>query len=180
MNILRKLMLWAAIATATQALCQQAQTENHCKFTWGADAGASVDVVGNDMSTLALNAYFGWQNPYVDIMGVGAGIDMMVSNNARAFPLFGILRTSFRDKPSLCFMDLRFGAVLNEMWDTSRKCAVYASPGVGFNLAFSKKFKSYIIISYTYNGLKFTSADADPIDTFNGLHSVDARIGISF
>ena len=35
------------------------------KFTWGADAGASIDLSGNDMSAVDFNAVFGMSRGWI-------------------------------------------------------------------------------------------------------------------
>ena len=51
-------------------------------FTWGADAGSSIDMSATDMSTIDLNINVGYKGPYVRFLGIGAGISTMVDNSS--------------------------------------------------------------------------------------------------
>ena len=72
-------------------------------FCWGADLGGSIDMSGHDMSTIDIGANFGYKNDYLRLLGIGASLNMMVSNSNRSFPIYGIVRTNFMNRPSLCF-----------------------------------------------------------------------------
>ena len=82
-------------------------------FTWGASAGASIDMSGNDMSTVDFEISFGMRRGWINFLGIGAEADIMVSNSCRSFPLFAELRTNFTDRPTLAFWDIKLGASLN-------------------------------------------------------------------
>lgn len=148
-------------------------------FTWGADVSSSIDVGGNDMSSINVDAYFGYRRPYIDMLGIGAGIHMMLNNNSRAFPVYAIFRSNFRTDPSLCFLDLRGGVAFDEASDKT-KARPFVNPGVGFRLASSKTFCSYIIVGYIYNGFKADSKEVDGITAVDGLNEVNLRIGVTF
>lgn len=174
---MRFIRLLTLIAILT-GISVSASASDH--FAWGADIGTSVDVSGNDMSTLNLDAFFGYKNSAIDILGVGAAVNMMVSNSCRAFPLYAIVRTSFRSAPSLCFMDMRAGCVIDNLSDGTKQTGFYVSPAVGFNLAISKSFKSYITVGYVYNGMKPFGGEYGATEIKNGLHMVTARFGVTF
>lgn len=152
---------------------------NPSGFGWGADLGGAIDMSGNDMSTINLDAYFGYKTPGLDIAGIGAGINMMVSNSNRSFPVYAIVRTSFRKRPSLCFLDLRGGMVFNNIGSSTTRSQLYLSPGIGVNLAGGATFRSYVIVSYVYNGMR-PYEDADRYYDINGLHMACVRLGIKF
>ena len=78
-------------------------------FCWGADLGGSIDMSGHDMSTIDIGANFGYKNDYLRLLGIGASLNMMVSNSNRSFPIYGIVRTNFMNRPSLCFLMLGLG-----------------------------------------------------------------------
>lgn len=176
MNI-RKII--AALALAFTGAHAAAQTEAPSHFVWGADLGGAVDLSANDMSTLNLDAYFGYRGGIIDAFGVGAAINMMVNNSNRTFPVYALLRTSFRTAPSLCFLDLRGGIAFNNVADNTTRSSLYLSPGVGFNLARGKTFRSYITLSYVYNGMQ-PYYDADGHHAIDGIHLASVRFGISF
>lgn len=169
LHIIRSLLVVIAFAFASSA-----NASNH--FAWGADVGTSIDLSGHDMSTINFDAHFGYKNSIIDIAGVGAGVHMMVSNSCRSFPVYAVLRTSFRAQPSLCFLDLRAGVAFDSMSDDSNQTRPYINPGVGFNLATGRTFKSYIIIGYLYNGMKSFGDTA----ISGGLNMANFRIGITF
>lgn len=145
-------------------------------FTWGVAAGSGIDVTSHDMSTINIDAFFGYKGGAIDVAGIGAGIDVNISNSGRFFPVYAIFRTSFRSAPSICFFDLRGGVAFDNMPNNHNQTTPYINPGVGFNLARSDKFRSYLIIGYAWNGLK--SYDDTVIN--HGISYFSARIGISF
>lgn len=148
-------------------------------FAWGAEIGGGIDLTSNDLSSVNLGAYFGYRNSWIDMLGIGAEVNMMVSNSVRAFPVYAVFRTGFSKKPTLLFMDLRGGVVFNNLSYGDSQTRAYVSPGIGLNLAGGKTFQSYITISYVYNGLKpFELADRS-IDV-NGLSMACVRLGIRF
>ncbi len=148
-------------------------------FAWGVEAGSSIDLTSNDLSTLNLDAYFGYRNSWIDMLGVGAGIRVMLSNSGRSFPIYGMLRTNFRKTPSLCFMDLRAGYIVNNVNDVKSHTNLYLAPGVGFNLAHSKKFTSYVILAYEFNGMNVYKRDGVTYNIDN-LNMAMVKIGICF
>lgn len=148
-------------------------------FAWGADVSSSIDVGGNDMSSINVDAYFGYRDRLIDMVGVGAGIHIMLNNSSRAFPVYALFRSNFREKPSLCFLDVRGGIAFDEAGNRT-KVRPYANPGVGFNLAQGKTFRSYIIVGYLYNGFKADSGEVDGITAVDGLNEVNLRIGVTF
>lgn len=145
---------------------------------------------GHDMSTINIDAVFGYRGGVMTMLGVGAGINIPVDNSRREFPIYAIARTSFVSRPQPVFAELRAGIVVNTHPEYDSSTDLYLSPGVGFRLAHSKKFASYLVVGYIYNGLHTsaaTSVDApvsDPGDDLSnrirGLHSAVVRLGISF
>ena len=147
-------------------------------FAWGVDAGGSIDMGGDDMSTVNIDAFFGYKNQMIDIAGIGTGIHIMTSNSSRVFPLYAIFRSSFRNRPSLCFLDMRAGAAFNDVGNESQT-RLFLNPAVGFNLAVSRSFKSYITIGYIFNGMSSFGPTDDRTD-IHGLDLVNFRFGITF
>lgn len=150
------------------------------KFAWGADFGTSIDLNGHDMSTVNIDANFGYANGVLRTVGVGAGAHMMMSNGCRAFPLYMILQTNFRHKPTLCFLDLRFGMAINNVDHDSRQTSPYINPSLGFNLAGNKNFQSYMRIGYLYNGMKSFGPENNRTVINGGLNMVNVSIGVTF
>lgn len=150
------------------------------RFGWGAEIGSAIDVSGHDMTTINLDAYFGYRHSLVQMLGVGVGAHMMAANSCRAFPVYAIFRTNFRSKPSLCFMDLRVGIAQCNLSDNTSQTAPYINPAIGFNLAGGKKFQSYFTLGYTYVGMKSFGPADDRTSISSGLHAVNVAIGVTF
>ncbi|MDE7410928.1 MAG: hypothetical protein K2M94_02705 [Paramuribaculum sp.] len=150
---------------------------NH--FVWGAEVGGSVDMTSNSMSTVNLDAFFGYKNSFIDALAVGASVNMVLSNSVRSFPVYMLLRTNFCNRPTFAFMDLRGGVVINNFGASRDQAGFYISPGVGFRLASGKTFTSYITVSYVYNGMRPYSRGDIHYD-IDGLHMACMRLGISF
>lgn len=148
-------------------------------FVWGADIGSSIDISGNDMSSIDADAYFGYKNSFIRTLGVGASIHTALGNDNMLIPIYLIFRSSFRTQPSLCFLDLRGGYSFNSLKSSNNQSGAFGSIGVGFNLSFSRKFNSHIILSYNFFQLKPYGIGEDHVDVSN-LSSMAVRIGISF
>lgn len=176
-KILASLLLAAALCTPAVSAAPVEKPSVH--FVWGAEAGGSIDMTSNDMSTLNLDAFFGYRNSWIDVLGAGAGIHVMVSNSCRSFPVYGIFRTSFRSQPSLCFFDLRAGAVFNNVNEDKTHTRFYLAPGVGFNLARSRSFASYVSLAYEFNGMQSYKKDGQ-IYSIDNLDMVMLKLGICF
>lgn len=123
-------------------------------FTWGADLGTSIDMTANDMSSIDLTGYFGYKGAWIRFAGIGAGINSMISNSSRNYPIYAMLRTSFSPTPQLCFLDLRAGISVNNISTLPSQTGFYGSIGIGFTLAKGKKFSSHVILSYNYLPLR--------------------------
>ena len=148
-------------------------------FAWGTEVGGGIDLTSNDLSTVDIDSFCGYRNSWIDVLGVGAEINMMVANSNRAFPVYAIFRTNFSSRPSACFLDLRVGASFNNMGDDNRQTGLYLSPGVGFCLARGKAFQSYVALSYVFNDIR-PYTDEGVHHSIHGLHMAAIRLGISF
>lgn len=120
------------------------------RFAWGAEVGGSIDMSENDMSSLDFSAAFGLKWRWIDFFGAGAGINTMVSNSGRVFPVYGMLRTGFSSSPQPLFLEIRAGVSANYLENDKETTSAYAFAGIGFNLARSAKFTSYILLGYQY------------------------------
>lgn len=182
---MRKLSVLAAIlcsliyAVSLHADGNESESAFQKHFTWGADVGGSIDMTGNDMSTVDLAANVGYKNDFLRLLGIGANLNMMVSNSNRSFPIYAVVRTNFRKKPTFCFLDAKGGISINYFPENVSQTGLYLSGGVGFNLASGRTFRSHIIISYSYierKDIKDRSWGANNED----LHLVSLKIGVSF
>lgn len=177
--MIKRIILSAVVITVAWLTSSAQFVEKESHFTWGADVGGAIDMSSNDMSAINLDAYFGYKNSFVRVAGVGAGIDMMVSNSSRLFPVYAIFQSGFRNSPSLCFLDVRAGCSFNNLVANENQSGFYGSLGVGFNLACGKHFRSHVILSYNYIGLDSYSAAGYHYD-LSDLHMANIRIGVSF
>ncbi|MDE5750457.1 MAG: hypothetical protein K2H87_06785 [Duncaniella sp.] len=152
--------------------------EAHGGIAWGANIATGIDMGGDDMSTLNLHACFGYQNGWFRIAGVGVGIDAMMSNSCRSFPIYAIVQTSFQPTPRLLFGDFRAGIAYNQAPGVPDRANLYLQPGIGIQLAKGSTFSSYLSLSYTYNGMSFYGDQKDTI--VHNLHRTTVSIGVTF
>lgn len=180
--MIKKIML-AILAIAAYCVAARAQDTipNHpVRFAWGASLATSIDMTEGDMSNIGIEAYAGIKAPGVQILGVGSGMCVPVTNALRSIPLFIIARTNFHTRPTLLFMDARAGVAINYLDRTDgHQAGAYGSLGLGIRLASNDKFQSHLIIAYTYMGRKdyYVGEERVPLPD---LHMATLRLGISF
>lgn len=163
-----------------QSFAETNETATKIKhFTWGADIGSSIDISGNDMSSIDIDAYFGYKNNIIRTVGIGTGIKSAIGNSYTSIPVYAILRTNFTSKPTLCFLDLRLGYSFNTLKGDFNQNAFWGAMGLGFNLYTTQEFKSHIILAYTFMPLDSytTEGTYHEINNFSGM---SVRIGINF
>ena len=73
-------------------------------FTWGAEVGSSIDLTGYDLSTIDVDVLFGYKNSFIRMAGFGAGVHRSVHRGDNFIPVYASIQTSFRSRPSLCFL----------------------------------------------------------------------------
>lgn len=170
-----------SIITFLSLLSANAQTNDNTPqhgFTWGVEVGSGIDMGGDNMSTLNLAALIGYRTSWINFAGVGLGIDMMMSNSCRSFPIYGMIRSSFAEKPKLFFAEMRAGVALNQATDVPDRTNLYLQPGAGIYLATGKTFASYITLSYTYNAMTFYGDKKDTL--VHGLNMATLSLGVTF
>lgn len=149
-------------------------------FTWGVDLGSSVDMGGNDLSTFDAEANLGYKSSWFQALGIGAGVHRAFGNGANLIPVFALVRTSFRPKPSLLFFNLKVGYSFNSYGhDTPVHGGFYLSGGVGVNLAVSRRFRSHIILSYGYFRLDDSQRVASGLNVRN-IDYAQIHFGVNF
>lgn len=148
-------------------------------FTWGAEVGASVDMDGNNLSTFDLDAVLGYKNKYLKIVGVGAGIHRALGSGNMFIPVYALIRTSFRQKPSLFFLNFRTGYSFNTIGDSPIFGDFSTAAGLGINLAMSRKFQSHIIISYVYRHFSSRNQDVARL-SINNSNLAQISFGVNF
>lgn len=149
------------------------------RFTWGAELEGMVDMSGHDMSSLGINASFGFEWQWIRFLGVGAQADIAVSNSSRIYPVYVNFRTDFSRRRRLVFMDLRGGAAFANFYRIGNTTCGYFSGGLGVTLAAGRKFSSHIIVGYTWIGQRHCY-EGDRLDKCSGLSYAQMRFGITF
>lgn len=115
-------------------------------FTWGAEIGSSIDCTANNMSTFDLDVLVGYKNPFLQLAGVGIGVHRSIYEGTNYVPIYAVIRTDFRSKPSPLFMHVQGGYSFNTFKDSPTFGDVSGSLGMGINLSLSKIARSYVII----------------------------------
>ncbi|MBD5308067.1 MAG: hypothetical protein HDS15_02125 [Bacteroides sp.] len=178
-QIVRKIAA-TVVAFSASAVIAAASEPVKSGFAWGADVGGAVDMGSDGMSTVNIDAYCGLKCPYLEVAGIGAGINVPVNNSTRTFPIYGIIRSSMSRTPQKVFGELRAGCVVNDRTSGKSTCDFFCSPAIGFRLAYSATYSSYIALGYIYNGMHGKGySDSEEID-INGAHLAVVRLGIYF
>ena len=116
-------------------------------FTWGVDIASGVDLTARDMTMLNIGGGFGYKGGIMQFAGVGASIISMMNNSSRCYPVYVMARTSFCRSHQPCFLEVKAGLSFNSILERPSSSDLYGSLGVGFNLAHSRSFNSYILLS---------------------------------
>ena len=148
-------------------------------FAWGIDLGAAIDMTSNDMSFIDIHANLGYRNDWMRFAGIGAGINMMLSNSSRSYPVYAMARTSFSSRPQLSFLEAKVGCAFNSIDSYSSQTDFYGSLGWGITLASSRTFTSHIVLSYVFMPLHDVTTDTG-VQHMPDLHYAALKIGASF
>ncbi len=116
-------------------------------FTWGVEFGSSIDVTAHNHSTFNLDVNIGYKNDYFKVIGIGCGIHRSIESGNNYIPVYALMRTSFRKKPSLLFMNLELGYSFNTIADAPTFGDFSNALGIGVNLSSTRKANCYIILS---------------------------------
>lgn len=141
----------------------------------GAELGANIDLSGTESSCFDIDIYAGYRKGIIQCAGVGVGIHPSFAHSRMFIPVYALFRCNLKEGKSLCFVDVKAGLSINELTDTNHNTGLYASGGIGFNLASTRKLKTYAIVGYNYTQI-------EPFLMYNthALHGVAIRIGITF
>ncbi len=148
-------------------------------FTWGAEAGASIDLTSHDLPTFDADVLLGYKNKYIKLAGIGVGIHRSIHSGNNFIPIYAVLRTSFRKRPSLLFMNIQAGYSLNTVKSTGTVGDFYSALGVGINLQQTSVAKSYIILSCAYQNFSEGSRAKINIDTRDVFYA-KLVVGVNF
>lgn len=149
-------------------------------FTWGAEAGASLDLTGHDLSTFDVDVLFGYKNAYIKLAGFGAGIHRTVQGGDNFIPVYATIQTSFRKQPSLFFFTAKIGYSFNTISDSPTFGDLSSTLGVGINLSRSQTAQTHIILSGGYR--YFNRRHINMVEKIDQHYIYIARLcfGISF
>lgn len=179
-NKIIKILAVTALMIGLSTFSAVADEPVKTSFAWGADAGGSIDMSGNDMSSVDLSASFGFKRGWINFLGLGAEIDIMLNNSARSFPVFLSFKTNFRNRPTLLFLDFRAGLSANYLPNDYQQTGAYTFVGVGFNLARGKSFSSHLVVGYSYKEYRDITTRAEEIFPMKDVHCATVKLGITF
>lgn len=148
-------------------------------FTWGAEFGSSIDMTGQNLSTFDLDLNFGYKNSYIKIAGVGVGIHRSIKSGDNYIPVYAVFRSSFRKKPSLCFLNVQIGYSFNTIHNAPTFGDFSSTLGLGINLMQSRRAKSYIMVSLGNRHFSQNHKSLIKLDTKNVLVA-KLQIGVNF
>ena len=158
---------------------QKSRSLSFSHFTWGAEAGSSLDLTSHDLSTFDVDVLLGYKDSLIKLAGIGAGIHRSIHTGNNFIPVYGVIRTSFRRKPSLLFMNLQAGYSFNTISDNGTLGDFYGALGVGVNLQQTQRAKSYIILSAAYQ--YFSQANKEKINMdSNYIFFARLVVGVNF
>lgn len=148
-------------------------------FTWGADIGASIDMDVDDMSTFNADVTFGYKNSFIRLAGLGVGIHRSFGQGHNFIPVYAIFRSSFRSRPSLCFLDLKAGCSFNSISGAGSHTGFYGGAGIGFNLSQSARCRTHIILSYGCLALNH-DVKVQEATGYRFINYAELKFGVSF
>lgn len=152
---------------------------NNSHFSWGVEVGSSIDATGHDMSTFNIDVMLGYKNAYIKMLGIGAGVHRSVHFGNNFIPVYGVIRTSFRKKPSLFFLDIQAGYSFNTVEHSSIFGDMTSSIGLGINLSQTSRAKSYILLAAGYHYFNEVHKEMVSLDIHH-LFVANLAFGISF
>lgn len=148
-------------------------------FTWGAEAGSSLDLTSHDLSSFDLDVLFGYKNSFIKMAGIGAGIHRSIHTGNNFIPVYAVIRTNFRRTPSLLFFNLQGGYSFNSFSSTGTVGDFYGAVGVGINLQQTKMSKTYVILSGAYQYFSEGNRLKTDIDA-NYIFFAKLVVGVNF
>ncbi|MDE5572238.1 MAG: hypothetical protein K2N08_00280 [Muribaculaceae bacterium] len=177
-RLLLSFILFTAVLTAGAASPKE-NYFNKKGFAWGLGLCSAIDMTGEGMSSIDIDGYFGYKNSFFQALGIGASINMALSNSSRSYPIYAIIRTSFSTTPKLLFFEIRGGISTNELYSYTTQTGLYLHPSVGIRLASGKSWSSHFTLGYKFISRKDFSYD-EGIYRCPDLSMGVVGIGISF
>ena len=188
---MKRLVLALLVCVAALVPCSakepadMAEQLGHVAFAWGAQLGGSIDMSGQNMSTIDFYGIVGMQYKWIKMFGVGVGANIMASNSCRSYPVFATFRTDFLSKRrGLVFLDTRAGIANNTFPGSIERTGFYGYAGVGVNLATGRKFASFLSLGYSYvhrGNVSATNAEGVAESYYlPHLHYASVALGVVF
>lgn len=119
-------------------------------FTWGLEIGSSVDLTGYDLTTFNADLCIGYKNPILHLIGIGMGVHRAFGNGNAFAPLYFIIRSALRSKPSPFFIDLRAGYSFNTISNEKYRGGFKMTIGAGYILTRGNKVNTFVTLGYGY------------------------------
>lgn len=148
-------------------------------FTWGAEAGSSLDLTSHDLSTFDVDAFLGYKSKFIKLAGIGAGIHRAFHTGTNFVPVYAVFRSSFRSKPSLFFLNLQGGYSFYSISHSRSHGDITASVGLGINLFQSSAAKSYVILSANYQHFNDHTVAETTLDS-KSIYFARLCVGVNF
>lgn len=148
-------------------------------FTWGAEFGSSIDMTARNLSTFDVDVNIGYKNAVFKVIGIGAGFHRGISSGINFIPVYLVMRTSFRKKPSLLFLNAQAGYSFNRVPGYDLHGDLISALGMGINLTQSRHAKSYIILSAVGRYFNSRHEEQTGIDA-KSIIMARLQIGINF
>ena len=133
----------------------------------------------HDLSTFDIDVLLGYKNAFIKMAGIGAGIHRSIHSGNNFIPLYAVVRTNFRNRPSLFFFNLQAGYSFNTLSDSGTVGDFYGALGLGINLQQTKMSKTYVILSGSYQYFSEDSKIKTDIDS-NYIFFAKLVIGVNF
>ena len=161
------------------ALFKSTESLDKSHFTWGAEAGTSIDITAHDMSTFDVDVLLGYKNSFLNMAGIGVGVHRTIRSGDNFIPIYATLRSSFRPGRSLLFMNMRFGYSFNTIGDSPTFGDFNAAIGMGINLSQSRRARTYILLNLAYRHFNERHKNLISLDT-SYVYIAQLMCGVNF
>lgn len=148
-------------------------------FSWGAEVGSSIDLTSHNLTTFDVNLNCGYRNKIFQLIGIGFGVQRSIGNSNTFIPFYGVLRTSFRSKPSNFFFNLKAGYSFNTLSSSDSKGGFLLSTGCGMVLKRTRFLTSYIMLAYGFYHINEHTVNDLKLE-INHVDFAQIAFGISF
>lgn len=148
-------------------------------FTWGAEIGTSIDIAGYDLSTFDLDFNIGYKNSLFNSLGVSCGVHRNFHHGTYYVPFTAMTRVNLNPNNPWGFLQFNVGYSFNTVGETKSAGAFTFGTGIGFRLAYSRRFSSHVSVGYSYMRLAKTQQTMLDKRRTN-VDLIHVRLGINF